>query len=96
MNDDEFFRTSMNLCPNKSKNYETININRSFVKEPKMYSLDKNNRHKNDINMDFFHKYGITRNNRFNKDYFKEELEKINDLLFSKSRRGLYNNNKFY
>ena len=96
MNDDEFFRTSMNLCQNKSKNYETININRSFAKEPKMYSHDKNYRYKNDINMDFFRKYGITRNNKFNKDYFKEELEKINDLLFSKSRRGIYNNNKFY
>ena len=93
-NDDDFFRTSVNFYQNNNRNFDTINNNRSYVKESKVFSYEKNNKNKNEVNLDFLRNYSITRNNRFNKDYFKEELQKINDLLFTKSRHRF--NNKFY
>ena len=74
-------KTSINF----NNNYNFNNLNRR-----RNYSIDK-------INSNFEYKkrnpsYNIRSANRFNKDYFKDELYKIQNMLFRDNRRS----NKYY
>ena len=72
-----------NKCIN---NYSYLNNNKTngfCTYRRKNYSIDKIN--KQIINMDFIPHYRIRRINHFNRNFFKQELAKMNTLLFGKN-----------
>ena len=79
--DDLFKKSSNNFHQIKDRNLDIID---GFLTNRRQnYSIDKM---KKNINMNYTPEYRIRRVNRFNRDYFKEELKKINELLFDKSK----------
>ena len=78
--DDLFKKSSNNFYQTKDRNLDIIDG--FFTNRRQNYSIDKTK--KNNINLNYTPEYRIRRVNRFNRDYFKEELKKINELLFDK------------
>ena len=105
---DNMCRKSYNFSPinNNINNFNnfgftssTFNCNYS-LNRGRNYSIDRMKR--NDIDIDNIPVYRVRRINKYNKDYFKDELEKMNNLLFSKNDNSWFTksnyriNNKFY
>ena len=70
--------TTNNLYTLRTSNFD----DGFYLNKSRNYSYDKMNNSGYHIH---FPEYRTRRVNRYNKDYFKDELDKINDLLFSKS-----------
>ena len=87
---DDMLRKSWNNF-GQIKNWSINDYNFGTNKKNRIYSIRNKSR---EIDLDNIPIYRVRKINKYNKDYFKDELEKMNNLLFSNSNYRI--NNKFY
>ena len=71
------------ICTNNANYVSNKMTNRFYTNWRKNYSFDTNK--KQIVDIDNIPNYRIGKINRYNRNYFKQELAKINNLLFSKN-----------
>ena len=87
---EDMFRKSWNNF-GQFKNWSINDFNYGANKKNRIYSIRNKS---SEIDIDNMPIYRVRKINKYNKDYFKDELEKMNNLLFSNSNYRI--NNKFY